>query len=173
MLVAGCRIDAGELVSIELPSDEANRGTVLACVLQAEASGAEEWALNCAFAAELSFADLRLFDESASLPVEAEQRSLIRYSCQASAVYEVVGGGPAERGGAALLDVSIGGVGLATARPLALGALLSLELRDAAGRPVATMLASVVTSRPAPDGRATLGCNFMGELSEDQLRQLA
>jgi hypothetical protein len=173
MLVAGRRIDAGELISIELPGREENRGSVLACVLQTEAAGADEWELNCAFAAELSPGDVRLFDVGASDPVEAEQRSLIRYSCRASAVYEVVGGSQAERGGAAVLDVSIGGIGLATAHPIPLGALLNLEVRDAGGRSVATMLASVVTARPAPDGRSVLGCNFMGELSEAQLHRLA
>jgi len=173
MLVADHRIDAGELVSIDLPGDGANRGAVLACVLQTEAAGTNEWALNCAFSAELSSDDLRQFDVAFPGLVEAEQRSRIRYSSQAAAVYEVVGDSTAERGTAEVLDVSIGDVGLATTHAIGLGTLLNVELSDSGGHRVATMLASVVSARPSTEGRFILGCNFLGELNEEQLRQLA
>jgi len=173
MLVADRRIDVGKLIDVELPGGDGRNGSVLACVLQSEAAGSDHWALNCAFATELSSGDLSLFDVGVSSSVEAEQRSSIRYSSWASAVYTIVGGSMAERGGGAVLDLSIAGLGLATANPIPLGTLLNLELLDAGGRAVATMLASVVTARPAPDGRSILGCNFMGELSEAQLSDLA
>lgn len=169
MLVVRRRIEAGELVSIELAGDGESRGAVLACVLQAEAAAEGEWVLNCSFAAELSLEDLQLFDVASPRAVEAEQRSLIRYSCRATAAYEVLGGSLAERGSAGVLNVSIGGIGLLTAHPICVGTLLSLQLRHVSERLVATMLASVVTARPAPEDRTILGCNFLGELSQEQL----
>jgi hypothetical protein len=172
LLVVGRRIEAGELISIELPGESDSRGAALACVLNAQAAGENDWALRCSFATELSPSDLQRFDVEALENAQAEQRSLIRYSCQATAVYEVVGGDSAASGCAAVTDLSIGGIGLAVEHSIALGTLLNLHLRDANGRPVVTMITSVVTARPASNGRWLLGCNFLGELSEEQLAQL-
>jgi hypothetical protein len=172
LLVVGHRIEAGELISIELPGEAEGSGSVLACVLNAQAAGESEWALHCSFATELSPSNLQLFDVEALENAQAEQRSLIRYSCQATATYELVGGDSSVTGTAAVTDVSIGGIGLAVEQSIALGTLLNLHLRDATGRPVVTMITSVVTARPASNGRWLLGCNFLGELSEEQLAQL-
>jgi hypothetical protein len=172
MLMAGGRIEAGELISIDLPPDEeGGESAVLACVLHANPAGGGEWTLNCAFSAELSERDWGVFN-LAPLAPEAERRALIRFASEAQVVYEVVGGSPDQCGTAQPVNVSRGGVGFSTAGPITLGSLLNLELRDAKGGRVAVMLASAVSSRRSSDGQCLLGCNFIGELSEEQLRDL-
>jgi hypothetical protein len=172
MLSVDRRIEPGELLSIELPGDDAQaRKTVLACVLSVNAEGENEWTLSCSFSVELSEGDLRLFGVQASPAGESEQRTLVRYACKANCVYEIIGS--AERGQADVQDLSVGGMALATATSIPVGSLLNLWLRDENDCPIATMLASVVSARSAPDGSCTLGCTFLGELSESQLRDLA
>lgn len=172
MLLVNRRIEAGELLGIELPGDDAQaHGTVLVCVLSVNAVAENEWSLSCSFSAELNERDLQLFGVTASQGGESEQRTLVRYACKAHCVYEIIGG--TERGRADVHDLSIGGVVLTTATSITVGSLLNLWLRDDHERPVATMLASVVSARSARDGKCTLGCTFLGELTETQLRELA
>jgi hypothetical protein len=172
MLLASCQVEAGDLIHIDLPADsDIGESAVLACVVQAKATENGEWALNCSFSADLSEEDWRRFNLEPPTP-EAERRALIRYVCQAEVIYEVVGGAPEQRGSAQCVDISAGGVGFPIPGPIGLGCLLHLELRDARARKVAVMLASAVSTRRAPDGNYFLGCNFMGELTDAQLREL-
>ncbi|HJT79123.1 MAG TPA: hypothetical protein VJ739_18145, partial [Gemmataceae bacterium] len=52
------------------------------------------------------------------------------------------------------------------------GALLSLDLLDNSGRLATTMLACVVHVTAEGEGRWALGCNFIRELSEQELSAL-
>jgi hypothetical protein len=172
MLVVGRRIEPGDLIRIDLPADsEGGESAVLACVLRVNPAGNEEWTLNCAFSADLSEHDWRVFNLEPPEP-ESERRAMIRYACHAQVIYEVMGGAQAQRGTAQLVNVSTGGIGFATAEAITLGSLLNLELRDSNGTRVAVMLASAVSTQRTRDGRCFLGCNFLGELSEQQLREL-
>jgi hypothetical protein len=174
LLVVDRHIEAGELLSIELPSDDGHSGgTLLACVHSVNAGAEKEWALSCSFSEPLSEGDLRLFGIAAARAGEPEQRTLIRYPCRAMCVFEIIGSSGAQRGRADVHDLSVGGVALTTATAIAVGSLLNLWLQDEHEHPIATMLASVVSSRPGPDGTCTLGCTFLGELSESQLHDLA
>jgi len=172
MLIVGSHIEAGDLIRIDLPADaEGGESAVLACVVRVNSDENGEWALNCTFSADLSEEDWQLFALEPP-PPEAERRARIRYICQAELIYEVVGGRPDQRGSAQCVDLSTGGVGFPIPGPIALGSLLHLELRDGSGHRVAVMLASAVSTRRSPDGQHLLGCNFMGELGDAQLRNL-
>jgi hypothetical protein len=172
MLVAACPVESGDLIHIDLPVDpDGGESAVLACVVRVQAAANGEWNLNCSFSADLSEEDWRLFKLEPPT-AEAERRALIRFISQAQVVYEVVGGTPEQRGTAECVDVSTGGVGFPIPTAVALGSLLHLDLRNTEGRRVAVMLASAVSTRKAPDGRQFLGCNFMGELADAQLREL-
>jgi hypothetical protein len=172
MLIVASQIEAGDLIRIDLPADaEGGESAVLACVVRVNSAENGQWALNCTFSADLSEADWQLFDLEPT-PPEAERRARIRYVCKAEVIYEVVGGRLDQRGSAQCVDISTGGVGFPIAGPVALGSLLHLELRDGGGHRVAVMLASAVSTRRTPDGQYLLGCNFMGELGDAQLRNL-
>src|SRR5262249_45145490 len=169
LIVDRC-IQTGELIGVDLPGPD--QGAVLACVLHAAKAGNREWALNCSFAAELGEEELRLFGASSAPATDVEQRASIRYPCKSRVVFQVVGGDASQRGLATVLDLSSGGAALSVAHPLAVGTLLDLSLRDEEDRIVASMLASVVRARPAAAGGCTLGCNFIGELTDSQIQCL-
>jgi hypothetical protein len=172
-LVVGHLIKPGEMVSVELPAGGASQGvsTVLACVLRAQATAEGQWTLNCAFASPLTDGELAQFGIPTAHPRRTDQRARARLMCQARASFQVVGA-DSQQGGAAVSDVSATGIGLIVPQPVEVGTLLSLELQKTGGRPALTMLASVVRVRPHPDGGCALGCNFIGELAEEDLRAL-
>jgi PilZ domain-containing protein len=68
-------------------------------------------------------------------------------------------------------DVSFGGIALVADRPLTPGDLLHVELPGAPGCP-AQLLACVIQVHAALAGLWTVGCSFIRELSEQELRQL-
>jgi len=166
-------MNVGDMVSIDLPGDGSpGPATVLACILEVRAESDNEWAVSCEFSAELSEGELAQFGVKSPPMSGAEQRAAIRYAGKAQASFEVIGGGSTDRGLGRVLDLSASGVGLAVAHPIAVGTLLNIDLCDGNDRRVGTMLASVVRTRPALDGGSILGCNFVGELNENQVRDL-
>jgi hypothetical protein len=170
-LVVDRRIEAGELVCVDLPcTNPPGSSMVLACVLRAKAEPRGGWALSCSFATELSDADLAQFGVRPACAGRVEKRAHARHPCQAQVTFEVVGA--TGQDSASVSNISAMGIGLVVSRPLAVGSLLSLELKRADGQRVLTMLASIVRAQPTPEGNWTLGCNFIGELSEATLRSL-
>jgi hypothetical protein len=73
---------------------------------------------------------------------------------------------------AEVVNISVGGVALQVTTPVPVGALLTLQLRLGEGEPVITTLASVVRTTTERDGARLVGCTFIHELSEEQVRQL-
>ena len=69
-----------------------------------------------------------------------------------------------------VLNVSSSGIGLLASRTIEPGTLLNLELHR--GSDGHTMLACVVHVTPQGDGRLGLGCNFIRELTEDEMKTL-
>ena len=67
---------------------------------------------------------------------------------------------------------AVTGVGLLVDRAIENGALLSVELHNAAGTTERTMLACVVHVNAQSDATWALGCNFIRSLSEEELKAL-
>jgi hypothetical protein len=161
--------EPGELVSVELPAAEGRApATVLACVVRAAAAEGGPWAVGCTFAAELTDDDLARFGGRPG--PAAEQRGWVRFPCRARATFQVVRG-PAAPAAAEVLNVSAGGIGLRAGGDLQVGELLSVELRGG-DRPALTTLACVVRVSAEPDGQQVLGCNFIGELADEDVQAL-
>ena len=134
----------------------------------AEAEGGA-WSVGCTFAAELAEDDLQAFRPHRVKAPVADQREWVRFPCRAQATFQVRA--PAAPAPAEVLNVSASGIGLRAAADLQVGELLSLELRGA-GRPALTTLACVVRVTTEPGGAQVLGCNFIGDLADDDLRAL-
>lgn len=160
----------GELLSVVLPTQAHEpRAEVLACIVRCDEAGGE-WEVGCTFATPLSEDDLARFGGPAS--AGADQRSWMRFRCEAEASYQLVGPAtPAASQPAGVVNISGGGVGLLVAEALQVGELLSVELRRD-GRAILTALASIVRTTERPGGERLVGCNFIHELPEDQLRRL-
>jgi hypothetical protein len=162
----------GELLTVRLPAAQSEIITVLACVVRSRDLGNGRWGLGCTFSAELTANDLRLFDSQPSADGVSEQRAAERFAGAGRASFQLVNNADAQHTPATLINVSMNGAALCVSAPLSAGELVSLELRSPDGALIVQPLACVVRVTQQPDGEWLLGCNFMSELSEEQLQQL-
>jgi len=171
-LIAPRRFEPGSILSVESgsPQDE-NRLTMLACVVHAQPHGEGEWTMGCRFSSELDTEQLQAFGAARARPQPSDPRGWSRYHCDARAVYQRVNGGDSTNHPARVVNISAGGVALQVDEPVAVGELLSTELHDSAERPIVTILACVVRVQSAAEGQI-LGCQFIRELAENDLRAL-
>jgi hypothetical protein len=166
------QFEAGELLTVELPAAEGLApSTVLACVVWSAPADGGAWSVGCTFASELAEDDLRAFGARRVKAPVTDQRKWVRFPCQARATFQVVRA-PTAPAAAEVLNISASGIGLRAAADLRVGELLSLELRGG-DRPAMTILACVVRVTAEPGGNQVLGCNFISELADDDLRALA
>lgn len=161
-----------ELLSVELPAGDGRPPTtVLAYVVHARQNGAE-WVLGCMFASELDDVDLEAFGGARVAAGAGDGRRWVRTPCNVHVECEAVRGPARHRQPARVLDISASGCGLGVAAPVEVGALLSLRLTGAGGRAPVAMLALVVRVSPQPAGEWVLGCTFLRDLSDEELRSL-
>jgi PilZ domain len=172
LLVEHC-VSPGSLLGIELPGPaEPETYTVLAYVLHATPEATEQWSLGCTFARELNDEDLEAFGAHRRRSPASDQRQWMRYCCSATAQYQLVSAKTIEKWPAKVLDISASGIRLSVDQLIDVGALLSLELHAADGTASRVMLACVARLNPTTAGEWILGCNFIRELSDDELQAL-
>jgi c-di-GMP-binding flagellar brake protein YcgR len=164
--------ETGQLLTVELPTQNNELRTVLACVVRVVSEQAQNWLIGCVFSRELSSEDLEAFGARRVEPGEADQRRWKRFACDHPSQYQVVGDPENRSYSAQILNISASGIGLQVNHPLEAGALLSLDLLDREGQPVRSILACVVHTTLRASGECALGCNFIRELAEDELRSL-
>jgi hypothetical protein len=163
----------GALLSVELPGAGGGvASTVLAYVVRVTPQPEGGWVLGCTFAIELNDADLQPFGATRRKPAGPDKRMWVRFSCDVRASYRLVRDAESPPLPARVLDMSPSGVGLLTNRPVDVGRLLSLELRGAHGHSTLTMLASVVRLTTRPGEEWVLGCNFIRELTDAEMKAL-
>jgi c-di-GMP-binding flagellar brake protein YcgR len=170
-LIADRAFEPGELLSVDLPSSEGGSSTMLTCVVHVRTLAEGEWVVGCSFAAELSDEDLALFNLGRRAS-RSDQRAHARYPCRARARYQSIHGDSSVLLSAEVLNVSGNGVALKVEVGLMIGELINLELRRETDELVVTTLASVVRVEDEVEGHQVIGCNFIAELSEQQLTAL-
>jgi c-di-GMP-binding flagellar brake protein YcgR len=175
-LVVDREFKPGELLSIQLPDNGKESATsVLACVVHVNAQGKQEWSVGCTFSGELSREDLQSFD--ANLPPQTrthstEQRGTPRHLCEIEASFQLVAEEPEENLPAQVLNISTTGVGLRVRHPIATGKLLNVELHSPGRDNVRNFLCCAVHVTDQGHGEWLVGCNFITELDEGQLKNL-
>lgn len=165
-------VEPGQMVSIELEADPKEVRTVLACVVRSDAEGNGKWSLGCVFSRELTSEDLDTLGAHKVEPPQDDQRTWVRYSCGLKANCRKVGDSLDISHPAEVLNISANGIGLAVSPSLHSGALLNVDLLDKEGRMVRTILACVVHTTQRAGGDYAVGCNFIRELSDEELRSL-
>jgi hypothetical protein len=171
-LVLDVRFEAGDLLKVELPALPGQPGhLVLATVIHATACQGE-WALDCVFASELPEEELHGFGAQRVKAAEPDRRTWVRFACPTRAFCTSLAGGEPDRRPAQVLDISASGMGLLVDQFHEAGTLLSLELHGPKGDFTRKILACVVRVNPEPDNQWVLGCTFIRELSEEELRGL-
>jgi c-di-GMP-binding flagellar brake protein YcgR len=172
-LVVDRIVDAGEMVVLELPADRGEIRTVLACVVRVSQQPDGRWSLGCVFSRELSQEDLdRVGAQKIAASADDDKRTWVRFSCEIHAAYRKVGDPTNQAFPAQVLNISANGISLAVTQTLAAGGLLNVDLLDKAGLVARTMLACIVHTATRPGGDFAIGCNFIRELSEDELQSL-
>jgi hypothetical protein len=172
-LVVNRRFDPNTLLSVELPGPTHHSpSTVLAYVVRVAPRPAGEWSIGCTFATELSDEELRPAGAQRLKALPPDQRAWVRFPGQVRAVYQRVNHPESDDRPAQVLDISANGIGLLAADPLEVGTLLSVVLRGPDGKGVLTMLACVVRSAARNESEWALGCNFIRELTDQELRGL-
>ncbi len=166
-------LQPGDLLNIELPGSTPEKAsTVLACVVYVREQGANVWSVGCTFSESLSDMDLEAFGARRQKPAGSDDnRNWVRFACNVEASCQCVDHAESERWDARVVNLSANGIGLLLDRPVENGTLLSLDLRSPTTHSSHTILACVVhvTSRP---GEWNVGCNFIRELSESDLKAL-
>ncbi|HYV40136.1 MAG TPA: PilZ domain-containing protein [Gemmataceae bacterium] len=163
----------GDMLTIELPSgNEGAKCHVLACVVHCVEESTGEWSLGCTFSRQLTETDLAQFGADRKRHSANDQRLWQRIPCNINATYQLVATADQTSYAAKVLNISVTGVGLLVDRAIDNGALLSVELHNAAGTTERTILTCVVHVNPQSDGAWALGCNFIRALSEEDLRAL-
>jgi hypothetical protein len=161
------------MVILELPAERGDFRTVLACVVRAIQQSDASWSLGCVFSRELSNEDLNCFGAQKLPPSENDdKRTWVRFSCEVHAAYRKVGDPINQAFPAQVLNISANGIGLAVTQSLAAGGLLNVDLLDKNGKVSRTMLACIVHTTVRAGGDFAIGCNFIRELSEDELQSL-
>ena len=145
---------------------------MLMCVVHVAPVGEGQWAVGGTFSRELTEDDLEAFGASKKRTALPDKRSWERFACTLKATYNVVTAPEPATFEATVLNISASGVGLSVDRATEAGTLLSVDLMTPAGNVVRTILACVVHAGIPQDGRWALGCNFIRQLREDDLRAL-
>jgi hypothetical protein len=165
-------VQAGQLIHLELPHPTDGECMILACVVRAEQEPSGKWALGCVFARELSDEDLNELGANRVRHAPEDKRLWQRFPTTLHACFRQVGAtdGPANH--ADVLNLSATGVGLLADDFIEPGALLHLDLSGQDSAETRTILSCVVHVSEHGDGRWALGCNFIRELSDADLRAL-
>jgi hypothetical protein len=165
--------DPGSMLTIHLPASNGRSSlSVLACVVHCIPSGDGNWFIGCSFSAELSDEGLRAFGALKARPTPPDTRNWTRFPVDITATYQFVTDLDATDHPARVRDISASGIAFATETEIPTGTLLNAVLHGGKGQTF-TILACVVHVSSNPDGGFVAGCNFIRELTEQDLRSLA
>jgi c-di-GMP-binding flagellar brake protein YcgR len=171
-VVLGQGFEIGDVLKIELASEQQSIATVvLACVVHVGQDGGN-WVHGCAFVSELSDQELQQFGAQRVRPEEVEHRTWVRFPCELDATYRLMRVSEREWSRAKVVDISASGVGLLVQRAIDAGALVRIVLTPPDGGESLKVVACVVRVTERPDGELVLGCNFIRELSTQELQGL-
>jgi hypothetical protein len=163
----------GALLSIEMPgTGPGDEYFVLACVIRSAAQPHGEWSLGCTFARELSEEEVQSLVSRPVAPLESEERSSVRFPCSTRAGYQFVNVPDRPAGTANVLNLSPKSIALAVPETIEVGTLLNLELQSRNGAAKVTRLASVTRLVPLQAGEWSVGCNFISQLNDQDMRAL-
>lgn len=166
-------LEPGVMVTLDVPTADGDRATILACVRHRTFRPNEGWFIGCSFAAELGDHELAGFGAETSPGPSDDQRRWLRVTPTAGRAvlrqFAETQTGPAV---ARILNLSPGGLGLVFPLRIEPGTLLDLELLGRADQPGLAILASAVFVAPRGDHQWLIGCNFIRELTAAEMHAL-
>lgn len=167
------KIESGAVLKVELPSFHTASVELLARVLHVKPlPNGTNYLLVCCFARELSDDDLQQFGARRERPETDDGRAWVRFPCSAETSIHQVLGARQEQWQASIVNISAGGVGLIVQGEIDLGTLLSVELKTPHSDKPRHVMVRIVHCEPLDDGTCRLGCTFVDELKDEDLRSL-
>jgi hypothetical protein len=168
------RMEPGTLLRIDLPNNgPASNASVLACVMHASIQTDGKFSVGCAFSDELGDAQLEVFGARKEAPDVLDKRAWKRFDSQGVAEYILLPpiGEPAKH--AQIVNLSPTGIGLLLEEKIEAGAILDLVLKsNDEKQPTFDILACVVFVGARDEGGWVVGCHFIRELAEADLKRL-
>jgi hypothetical protein len=172
-LLAARPLETGSLLCVELPGEDGDcTCDILAYVIRVVAKANGDCILGCAFATELRDEELRPFEAKRIRPMSPDPRRWVRFPCAAQFSFRSAAAPESDEQTAQAVDISPRGVGFHLPYSLEVGSLLSLQFRPADGQLGLTILASVVRCATLGGSDWLIGCNFIRELTEEELRSV-
>ena len=172
-LIVNHAFEPGDLLTVEIPrSDDKAGHSLLACIVRVAPLHKDEWCLGCVFSRELSAEDLADFGATKKKPHSSDQRQWMRFPCNLQARFSCVGPANPPSISAQVLNISASGIGLLVKEPMVTGTLVNLQLQSGTGKESRFILGCVVHVTTQAEGEWALGCNFIRELSEEDLQAL-
>jgi hypothetical protein len=168
--------DVGSMVRIDLPCQELGPvTTVLACVMNRKNDGKDLWQLACQFCTELDDDDLTSLGVKRELIAkpDGDNRSYKRYPAKAQVLFRDMRSRKEPIYPGTVLNASPTGIGLRVKEALIPGSLLDLTVQGERGQKLFEILACVVYRHTEKEDEYTVGCNFIRELSEEELNSLS
>ena len=167
-------LNPGVMLRIEVPhaKKSAHIVTLLACVTNVSPKSDDLWSTGCAFSIELSDDELAIFGGEKFENAEREQRAWVRHPVRTTAEFQVLPEENSKPRTADVVNLSVAGVGLLMDMCVDTGSVLSISLNRGMDRAPLSILASVVYLTDCSDGRWAAGCNFIRQLSSDELQAI-
>ncbi|MBX9678327.1 MAG: PilZ domain-containing protein [Gemmataceae bacterium] len=164
--------EEGEMISLELPDTNGGTFEVLGCAVRCSEESAGVFSLGCVFSRELTDDDLMRLGARRVRTAPEDQRTWLRFDCDLQGKFHKVGDPNLKTYVARIINISANGVGLLVEDHIEAGALLNVELLARDGHTVRTILACAVHVADKGAGAYGVGCNFIRELPEADIKQL-
>jgi hypothetical protein len=163
-------VEQSDLLEIELRKKTTDFvKTLLARVVHVEPDDAGAWLVGCAFTRELTDAELRQFQAQRVRPEGPDSRRWVRFPCNVETVCYTSETVPGERRPARIVNISPGGLGLLLPCQFTDGTLLRFQTPAHLEQPGREMLVRVVRVLEQTRGYWFLGCEFAGQLRDEDL----
>ncbi len=165
--------ETGQMLGLELPqAGSVEVHTVLACIVRIAPQDAGQWALGCVFSRELTDEDLESFGAKRVRHPPSDQRTWMRFATNLKGNFQKIGDPENRTYSGQVINLSASGVGLEVNIAVEAGTLISVDLSGMDGQVIRTILACVVHVTSESSNHWSLGCNFIRELTEEDLKAL-
>ncbi|MFO0865297.1 MAG: PilZ domain-containing protein [Gemmataceae bacterium] len=162
----------GEMICVGLPDVEGGVLEVLGCVVRCGEESPGNFSLGCVFSREMADEDLLRFGARRVRTAPEDNRTWLRFDCDLQGKFHKVGDPNTKTYVARIINLSANGVGLLVDDRIEPGSLLNVELLARDGHTVKSILACAVHVADKGQGAYGVGCNFIRELPEADIKQL-
>jgi hypothetical protein len=166
------QLEPGTLLRVDLPQGNEGEAAVLACVLHCKLLPDGTYSIGCSFSDELGDSELEELGGRKEQARGPDKRAWMRFPGYGTAEFVLMPPSGEPPRTAEIANISPTGVGLLVEKKVEPGVILDLLLKTKSGEHAFDILACVVFLGQRPEGGWVLGCHFIRELEESDLKNL-